>query len=424
MLRTSKTSILKASVKIVIVAILSFIAAKVTRQQKAVCGSYRNQFSDNAKYLFLHWHQSQTMNAIWISGDKLLVKRLTEQGLMAFYRWSAMGIYHALTAKYYVYNSYIGDVNQYFANGAIKINLWHGSPLKRIEFDINNGPMQHIFHPQTQLEKLIAKGLYHQQLTRADLMLAPSELVATLFSSAFKLPKASLLKCGNPRTDYYQRYSGQDIATLHALLNLSAQQIKQTNIILYAPSWRDSALATGQNPYTQAIDFEILNNHLMTNNQIMLLRFHPNEAHFSTALNQYRHIVDITDWEDIYGILSVIDVLISDYSSIYIDALPNHCDIAFYKFDKDHYQTQCRRQYPFTEELPSIGPTLTHFEELMNYLTMHSYNAPDAPDLARNSTIDLFWEYATNSSFDCIDHWVAQQQSKSIYPITPSQQRL
>ncbi|UXM80849.1 CDP-glycerol glycerophosphotransferase family protein [Shewanella seohaensis] len=98
---------------------------------KAVLGCYKNRFADNSKYLFLHWQQTHFMQTIWISGDKALIHALRQQGYTAHSRWSLLGIYHALTAKYYVYNSYIGDINQWLAAGAIRINLWHGSPLKK-----------------------------------------------------------------------------------------------------------------------------------------------------------------------------------------------------------------------------------------------------------------------------------------------------
>ena len=148
-----------------------FIAGFSPRSRKAVMGCYKNKFADNSKYLFLHWQQALTIRAIWISGDKQLVQQLNHQGYEAHYRWSLKGIYHALTAKYYVYNSYIGDVNQYLARGAIKINLWHGSPLKRIEFDINNGPLLKVYHPTSLKEKFVSTTQYHQQKIRPDYMI-------------------------------------------------------------------------------------------------------------------------------------------------------------------------------------------------------------------------------------------------------------
>lgn len=129
------------------------------------------------------------MHVIWISGDASLVNALRKKGFIAYERWSLEGVYHALTARFYIYNSYIGDVNQWFASGSIKINLWHGSPLKRIEFDIDHGPLAHKYQSNSYWQKTWHSLLYHQEYVRPQLMLSPSPLVDRLFCSAFRLQK-------------------------------------------------------------------------------------------------------------------------------------------------------------------------------------------------------------------------------------------
>ena len=63
-----------------------------------------------------------------------------------------------------------------------------------------------------------------------------------------------------------------------------------------------------------------------------------------------------------------IDLLITDYSSIYIDALQYSCEIAFFLFDKAHYQAECRNEYPYVAKLPKAGIDLITFKDLQDYL--------------------------------------------------------
>ncbi|WP_285164823.1 CDP-glycerol glycerophosphotransferase family protein [Shewanella goraebulensis] len=408
-----------------------FIAGFSPRSRKAVMGCYKNKFADNSKYLFLHWQQALTIRAIWISGDKQLVQQLNHQGYEAYYRWSAKGIYHALTAKYYVYNSYIGDVNQYLAKGAIKINLWHGSPLKRIEFDINNGPLLKVYHPETLQDKFISNTQFHQQKVRPDYMIAPSDLVVSLFAGAFKMNPQQMILSGNPRTDYYRRYPQANQKSNqqgHSFIEGLKQTYQVKQVLLYAPSWRDSTLLNDTkansststagdshpspkiNPYTQAIDFEALSACLVANDQLLLLRLHPNEAELAKAIDNHPNILNISDWQDTYEIINDVDLLITDYSSLYIDMLQTKANIVFFQFDQQEYQSDSRQCYPYADDLPMAGEVVTNYLQLVEYLQNLSQNTNIASLTNKKNRAELaqlYWQYQHNESFIQLDKLVS-----------------
>lgn len=343
--------------------------------QKAILGSYKNRLCDNTKYLYLHWQHTQFIRSIWISGSKELIDTLNKQGMEAYYRWSLKGIYHALTAKYFFYNSYIGDINQYFANGAIKINLWHGSPLKRIEFDIINGPLSNIFHPKDNKPSQYHSLLHHQQYTRPDLMLSPCQLTDNIFSSAFRLSHQSLLRSSNPRTDFHARYP-EERKSKQAIFNMmNVSLTPNSHLILYTPSWRDNL--ADENPYQHALKWSELSSYLLETHSLFLLRLHPNEAHLASQFERYDNIIDISQWEDVYPILDSIDLLITDYSSLFIDVFQYQTPIIFYRFDKNMYQEQCRNNYDDVEALSKVGPEYDNFDELLNAIKLGSDKKED-----------------------------------------------
>ncbi|ABZ76070.1 CDP-glycerol:poly(glycerophosphate) glycerophosphotransferase [Shewanella halifaxensis HAW-EB4] len=438
-------------------------------ENKALFGSYKEGFCDNSKYLYLHWQQTEFIRCIWISGNRDVIKQLQSQNREVYYRWSMKGIFHALTAKYYFYNSYIGDINQWLANGAQKINLWHGLPMKKIEFDINTGPMAQVFNPKGKLATCKQWLFAHQQHITPDLMLSPSELIDTLFSSAFKLDSSQLLRATNPRTDYYTLYSNKhssmhssknskqdsnqdsskhlsqrssqcpsEAQSLDILFGENTSSTLRTNreqairsgisptispsIILYVPSWRDSHQEG--NPYAKAFDWQRLSDHLVANNQLFLLRLHPNEASLADELTSYVNIINISQFEDVYGFLKDVDQLITDYSSLFIDALPLGTPICFYRFDEQHYQQDCRDMYEYAEKLPDIAPKCTDFDELLEQLAPEAIakqksNAINGEQRAEQKSYkknyqavtELFWGKDTPNAFEALEEIIIKRRT-------------
>ncbi|MCL1124902.1 CDP-glycerol glycerophosphotransferase family protein [Shewanella surugensis] len=390
--------------------------------QKAILGSYKNRLCDNTKYLYLHWQQTQFIRSIWISGNRELINTLNKQGMEAYYRWSLLGIYHALTAKFFFYNSYIGDINQYFANGAIKINLWHGSPMKKIEFDIINGPLSKVFLPQDNQSPRFHSVLHHQQYIRPDLMLSPSPLTDNIFSSAFRLSHQALLRSGNPRTDFHARYPEQKKSKQAIFNMIDIAFTSKSQIILYTPSWRDNH--TNINPYQQAFHWRTLSKHLLKTQSIFLLRLHPNEAHLAQKFENHSNVIDISQWEDVYPILHSVDLLITDYSSLFIDALQYQTPIIFYRFDKEEYQEQCRNNYDYVEALSEVGPEYHTFDELLSaieqggeevsHTEQNAFICCEPYKEAYQEAYLHFWEPNNKDAFTHIEEFIIRSQPSLI----------
>ncbi len=395
------------------------------RTNKAVMGSYKNQFSDNAKYLYLHWQQTSTLRSIWISGDDAVIQQLKKDGYEAYNRRSIRGIFHCLTAKYYFYNTYIGDISQYFAKGATKVNLWHGSPLKKIEFDITSGPLAHSYQTDTQMKQWLNALKFHQQHVKPDLMLSPSPVIESLFTSAFRLKPEQFIPSGNPRTDYFKRYPEQ-ITSLSNLFNTQYDKV-----ILYVPTWRDSTLTVDKkgeinNPYDKAFDWPVLSEQLVNKNQLFLVRFHPNEAHLGKQLNQYTNIVDISHWEDVYSILQEVDLLITDQSSLFVDLLLHQVPIFFYSFEQENKHEQPRELYDYAEYLPLVGQ-ISSQEVISSKYRFHQFDTLLAvlnkeesfhitPSVANEYQLlrHIFWQPQKSDAFESIEHFLfSNKQQRS-----------
>lgn len=389
--------------------VVYFISAYLPRTNKAVLGSYKNTFSDNAKYLYLHWQQNDFIRAIWISGDINVINQLNADGFEAYHRRSLWGIYHCLTAKYYFYNSYIGDINQYFARGGIKVNLWHGSPLKKIEFDITSGPLANTYQSTNTLARWENAIKFHQEYVKPDMMLSPSPIVDKCFSSAFRLSKDQLCRSGNPRTDFYRRYPDSR-CSLSALFKRS-----YSHVILYAPTWNDQATLSASTATTneQAIDWQALSKQLQSSDQLFLVRFHPNEAHLGHQIAQLDNIINISDWQDVYNILHDIDLLITDQSSLFIDLLNYDIPTLFYhRYPQTEGMvsgTSLRENYDYVDQLPIVGNEFKNndiisFDILLATLNDgHCFLLNSAEVLQYQQLKNIYWDKTSEDAFDNIE---------------------
>src|SRR5690606_16135195 len=105
-------------------------------------------------------------------------------------------MYHCLTAKVYIYTCYVSDISYKFSGGAFCVNLWHGIPLKKIEFDILQGYIKKKFN-----NSLKSKIKYPDIYRKADLLLCPSPFVYDYsFKSAFKISRNNVVFTPYPRT--------------------------------------------------------------------------------------------------------------------------------------------------------------------------------------------------------------------------------
>lgn len=105
---------------------------------------FADKFIDNSKALFLYVNKEQPeINAIWITNNEETYKIVKSFNYKCYMKRSFKGWYYSLVSKYQFY----GDYNDFItSSGAITINLWHGTPLKKIEFDIKTGPLKLLFN--------------------------------------------------------------------------------------------------------------------------------------------------------------------------------------------------------------------------------------------------------------------------------------
>ncbi|HZK61167.1 MAG TPA: CDP-glycerol glycerophosphotransferase family protein, partial [Anaerovoracaceae bacterium] len=107
-----------------------------------------------------------------------------------------------------------------------------------------------------------------------------------------------------------------------------------------------------------------------------------------------KNIIFLPNGFDIYEILSLCDILITDYSSIFFDFLPFNRPIVFYPYDLKTYQTSARCFYfDYTGFVPGL---ITHdFNEMLKCVSSILQEGADTFEERREKLYDFCFEYKT-----------------------------
>lgn len=354
-------------------------------KKKWAFGTSHYAFNDNAKYLFLYAFEHSGMDCAWLSFNKEVVRQVRSMGLQAYSLLSPKGIWFALRSGYWFFNSYVSDILFCLSGTAKRVNLWHGVPIKQIEFDVTSGPLTDRYVKQTFRERFF----HPEAFCRPDYILAPSERFVNIFSSAFRMPKDHCLQVGvvprnlllvtseTARQQFVQRYESTQMKDYIAL----CQQFD--TVYIYMPTWRESQ----RNIFTQSMDLQALNQVLKEKNALLLLKPHMN-TEVDGSVAELSHVRLIDSKSDVYPLLPYTDVLITDYSSVMYDymLMPSK-SILLYLYDYEDYKRNERDfYYPFDEN--TLGQKLYSFDALVQAIQQ---GAPALDEAKRKELLATFW---------------------------------
>lgn len=259
-------------------------------------------------------------------------------------------------SKYWVTNSRIPDAI-IKKSDQIYIQCWHGTPLKRLGYDISvkGGNAMNSIKDIRHKYKVDSKKYTY--------MLSPSKFCSDKFISAFNLREMNkehiIIEKGYPRNDFLSTFTKKDIDKIKKELNIPNNK----KIILYAPTWRDNQHQSGVGyTYKTEVDFDFLKSHL-SEEYIILFR-----AHYFVANNfdfeKYEgFIYNVSNYDIINNLYIISDILITDYSSVFFDYSILKRPMIFYMYDLDVYKSELRDFYFNIDELP--GPIVKDEQSLV-----------------------------------------------------------
>lgn len=304
---------------------------------------------------------------IWLSSDRSTVSLLQSAGYDARHPFSFSGLCALFSAGVIVTDSKIPDALFWFTGNMLRINLWHGVGIKKIERDIKRGRLTFLYQA-TGLKKwfyylLMPSSLFNAYL---DCVISTSPTFQNIFARAFGLKRTDVPITGYPRNDcLLVSIDHSDIGIDQALKNRVVEHRgRGGSVVLYAPTFRDTQEDLFAANLTASLS--ALNTFAEQRNMLFVFKPHEHLAHIfdGVTLGSYASICIADARADIYPILPFVDVLVTDYSSISTDFLYLDRPIVFFPYDIHKYLQQDREFYfEYKEFMP--GPQAYTLDELL-----------------------------------------------------------
>jgi CDP-glycerol glycerophosphotransferase len=259
--------------------------------------------------------------------------------------------YEALArCKYVISND---DMQAWYQkrDGQVYVQTWHGTPLKRIGFDVS----QPQFISGTRyLDHLT------QEVAKWDLMLSPNPFSTPIMRRAFRYD-GEICESGYPRNDVLCSGQTEQIAaSVRARLGIPAGK----KVIMYAPTWRDNQYyASGRYRFDFRLDLQQAWERL-GEDYVILLRGHHHMADDVPVGIRPGFVLNVTAYPGISELFLASDALVTDYSSVMFDFAPTGKPMLFFTYDLEQYRDNLRGFYfDFEKEAP--GPLLTTSAEVV-----------------------------------------------------------
>jgi CDP-glycerol glycerophosphotransferase len=239
-------------------------------------------------------------------------------------------------------------------DGQVYVQTWHGTPLKRIGFDVARPQ----FISGTRYLDHLA-----QDVAKWDLLLSPNPFSTPIMRRAFRYD-GEICESGYPRNDILCGADAEQVAErVRARLGIPAGK----RVVMYAPTWRDNQYyASGRYRFDFRLDLEQAWRRL-GDDYVILLRGHHHMADDVPAGSRPGFALNVTAYPDISELFLVTDAVITDYSSVMFDFAPTGRPLLFFAYDLEQYRDDLRGFY-FDLEAEAPGPLLATSGEVIEAL--------------------------------------------------------
>jgi len=361
-----------------------------------VIGKETGLLAGNTLYFFLHGIK-HNKNVRFLTREKSILSdhpRLKNY-ILLFPSFSSF--FKLLRASYIVVDhshwSYYYPIYFFLSIRARRIHLWHGLTFKAVERGLIIGRYANF------------KARLFRRLIKYDAVISTSKFwTDNLYKKYFLFKRA--YNYGYPRNDVLFREPNiLDLTKVDQdkFSFLKSSKEKGFKIVIYAPTYRD---VDGSDAFSKEhLNFQTLNAFLSSNKIILILKFHPRN---SASYSDMSHIINYDKSFDVYPIMSLSDLLITDYSSIYIDYLIIDRPIIFFNYDYELYLKRNRSlQSTFLDTIPGV---ITYNQsEFENAIYNHLILEQDPLQDKRREMRDISYENLDGNSseriYNRLENW-------------------
>lgn len=305
------------------------------------------RYTGNSRYLFeLMIKEPSNKTIYFATSDKSVDEKYRlEPKSVEFYDVLA-------TANVLIYESWTPPTFRKRLN-ATWIQLWHGTPLKKMLFDSEETEIitQRDTH---KINKYI-------DIQKWDYLITDNPNINEYFETSFLFPKKKFISCGYPRVKYLNDNKDNEILKNEIKEKYNISDSKE--IVVYLPTWRDYNYGK-----TEKIDNDYLLDTKLFQEKLgedyLVIDKNHSYLNNSPTANQEMETQEL---------LLIADYLVTDYSSVMFDAFAIDIPVAIYSNDFEKYQ-KSRGVYP--EMWEDLKPYVSNdIDSLCNMIINYKYDS-------------------------------------------------
>lgn len=274
---------------------------------------------------------------------------------VSFVRPRSVAYAAALARSEYLINNATFGPDFQKRDGQFYLNTWHGTPLKTMGYDMPAGA----FESSNVLRNFVI----------ADMLLSQNPHMTRMYTDSYRLAgilPGRILEAGYPRTDRQFLDPEQRSAVIRSLRDAGID-VAGRRLVVYAPTWRGTDFGQPRDEAAELIAAADRLQELLGEQHLVLLKVHQAVARGMTAEAGSGRLIPNEIPTNV--VLGLADVLVTDYSSIFIDFLSTARPIVFFTPDQEDYARE-RGTYFGADDRP--GPVVTTVAELADAILASS----------------------------------------------------
>jgi CDP-glycerol glycerophosphotransferase (TagB/SpsB family) len=322
------------------------------------------RYVDNSRHLY-EWLLSERpdLEPLWLTRSREVFDALKRNGrpVALASSWSGMRALARARVGAYTNSLYDLALSPFLVPEQLQlIALRHGKSVKKVRL--------------AQADQALSSSEQAERRQESSLMryaISTSEFISDLQEESLRIGRSRHIVTGYPRNDALLDPTDEMRWQWAAYLG----DLRPRKVVLYAPTWRHGRGATRFFPFGD-FDKSVLVEYLRSRNLLLLLRPHPNDAQAFPAMMALLHQLSIAsdlmrvathdELPNVHSALPFVDVLVTDYSSLYHDFLLLDRPMLFVPYDYEEYNRRNGFHYDYFGNLP--GPAVSTMAQFIGGL--------------------------------------------------------
>lgn len=325
--------------RILIEVPLYYISGLFNRKKnRIIFGAWNGEkYADNSKYMLEYLKDKKEYELIWC-GKKEIKSQVPKNDNIKFVEHGSLkSYYYALTSKYVFITHSQNDVSKFNVFRKAKvIQLWHGIGIKKVGLSALD--MKNLRNKiRVKFQNLIRKYDYFICSSEAN---RKRNLIAF---STYGINPNNVINSGQPRNDLFFNFSN---VYVHNIRNNYFERYGipiNKKIVTYLPTFRKDK---NQQFLFSNLSKEYMNElerTLKEYNAILLEKVHHQDKDVNNKEEIHnKFIYNVGDFDDIdtQELLLISDMLITDYSSCYMDYVLLNRPVIHFAYDYEKYKNR------------------------------------------------------------------------------------